>query len=53
MRESSDLDNTSSDAELSDWRKEEMEFIEKMGNGGGPVDKRLLDVFRIRKEDQQ
>ena len=53
IRESSDFNATSSDAELSDWRADEMRFIENMQNHEGQIDKRLFDIFRLRKEDQK
>eukprot|EP00353_Schmidingerella_taraikaensis_P002488 CAMPEP_0185599668 /NCGR_PEP_ID=MMETSP0434-20130131/82859_1 /TAXON_ID=626734 ORGANISM="Favella taraikaensis, Strain Fe Narragansett Bay" /NCGR_SAMPLE_ID=MMETSP0434 /ASSEMBLY_ACC=CAM_ASM_000379 /LENGTH=56 /DNA_ID=CAMNT_0028229147 /DNA_START=688 /DNA_END=858 /DNA_ORIENTATION=- len=42
------MDNTSSDGELSDWRKEEMAFAQKMSQSGDIVDQRLLDIFKLR-----
>jgi len=53
MRESSDMNFTSSDAELSDWRKEDMTFTQKMSSSKDPVDQRLFDIFKLRTYERQ
>ena len=49
IRESSNLDETSSDAELSDWQKDNMQYVKKMAQSSSKVDNKLINLYRIRK----
>jgi len=49
IRESSDMGAESSDAELSDYRKEDMEFARKMIDSNSKVDQRLLYFYKLTK----
>lgn len=49
IRESSNLDDTSSDSELSDWQRDNMEYAKNMTMSTDKVDERLINVYRIRK----
>ena len=51
IRESSDLCNTSSDAQLSDWQREDMRFTKRMTLSQNLVDKRLVNLFKIRRAE--
>jgi len=53
IRESSDFFNTTSDAELSDWGKEEMQFAAKLACSKDPVDQRLRSLYNIRNKDSR
>ena len=50
VRESTDMDNTSSDAELDDWSQRNMDFVDKMNISSDIVDKRLLQIFKIGRK---
>lgn len=49
IRESTDFEKTSDDDELSDWQKDEMNYAQSMANSKDKVDKRLIDLYLIRK----
>ena len=49
IRESSDLDETSSDRELSDWQRDEMDYAKRMAQSSNIIDKRLIGIYRLRK----
>ena len=51
IRESSDLVNTTSDAQLSDWQREDMTFTKKMTLSQDPFDKRLVQLYKIRRAE--
>ena len=51
IRESSDLVNTSSDAELSDWNKEDMTFTTRMTASKNLSDKRMIHLYKIRRAE--
>lgn len=42
------MDGTSSDAELSDWGKQDMHFTSQVTQSKQTVDRRLIDIFRLR-----
>ena len=51
IRESSDLVLTSSDAELSDWKKEDMTFTSRMTSSKNPSDKRMINLYKIKRAE--
>jgi hypothetical protein len=52
IRESSNLDETSSDSELSDWQRDNMDYAKNMTMSVDKVDERLINIYRIRKAHQ-
>ena len=52
IRESSNLEETSSDAELSDWERDDMHYVERMFESSNKVDQRFIDLYKIRKAQQ-
>ena len=54
IRESSDFSGeTSSDAELSDWGKEEMQFAAQMATSTNKKNKRFINLFKLRRDQDQ
>ena len=53
IRESSNLEETSSDNELSDWQRDNMAYAKRMAQSSNTVDQRLLNFYRIRKAHQK
>ena len=53
IRESTDFDETSDDSDLSDWQRDEMHYARGMTNSKDKVDKRLINMYLIRKAHQQ
>ena len=51
IRESSDLVNTSSDAELSDWKKDAMNFTNRMTTSKDTIDKRMINLYKLRRAE--
>ena len=51
MRESTDLSETSEDAELDDVGHDSMKFVGKMVRSSNAVDKRLIALFKLRQEE--
>ena len=51
IRESSDLVNTSSDAELSDWNKDAMNFTNTMATSKDTTDKRMINLYKLRRAE--
>ena len=51
IRESSDLVNTSSDAELSDWNKDAMNFTNRMTTSKDTIDKRMINLYKLRRAE--
>ena len=49
IRESSNLDETSSNGELSDWGKDDMHYVKRMFESSNKVDQRLIDMYKVRK----
>ena len=43
--------NTSSDAELSDWKREDMTFTTRMTHSNNPSDKRMINLYKIRRAE--
>ena len=48
IRESSNLDETSSDSELSDWQKDNMDYANRMVQSSSKVDNRLINLYRLQ-----
>ena len=48
IRESSNLDETSSDNELSDWQNDNMDYAKRMVTSSNKVDSRLINLYRLR-----
>ena len=53
LRESSDMGKTSSDDELSDYRKEDMLFAREMMHSKDGVDQRLISTYKMTKAFQK
>ena len=53
VRESSDSQYTSEDAELSDQVHDEINQLNKMMHSASHVDKRFIQLFKVRRADQQ
>ena len=51
IRESSEMDSTSEDDELDYQGKEAMNFIGSMIYSNQLVDKRLIELFKLRQKD--
>ena len=49
IRESSNLDETSTDRELSDWQNDNMDYANRMVMSSNRVDQRLINLFRLRE----
>ena len=45
-------DFTSSDNELSDWQRDNMNYAEKMARSKNRVDKRFINLYIYRKANQ-
>ena len=48
IRESSNLDETSTDDELSDWQNDNMDYAKRMVQSSSKVDNRLINLYRLR-----
>lgn len=48
IRESSNLDQTSSDDELSDWQRDDLIYVKRMMRSSNKVDERLLKLYKVR-----
>ena len=42
---------SSSDAELSDWKREDMTFIKRLTTSKNPSDKRMINLYKIRQAE--
>ena len=51
IRESSDLMNTGSDSEPSDWNKDAMTFTNQITSSKDPTDKRLINLYKLRRAE--
>ena len=49
IRESSNLDETSSDSDLSDWQNDNMDYAKRMVLSSSKVDARLINLYRLKK----
>ena len=52
IRESSNLEETSEDAELSDYKREDMKYMQRMVASKNEVDQRFIDIYKVRKASQ-
>ena len=52
IRESSNLEETSDDKDLSDWEREDMRHMQHMFTSSNKVDQRFIDLYRVRKAHQ-
>mmetsp|Transcript_10913 Transcript_10913/g.14719 ORF Transcript_10913/g.14719 Transcript_10913/m.14719 type:complete len:113 (+) Transcript_10913:1421-1759(+) len=52
IRESSEHAGTSDDDELSDWADRPLDFIKRMQRSKNHIDRRFLDIFKLRLQDQ-
>ena len=46
------MEETSSDNELSDWQRDDMDNVGRMTRSSDKVDKRLVEIYRIRKAQE-
>ena len=49
IRESDNMDETSSDNELSDWQRDDMVYVKRMMNSPDKTTKRLLNIYKVRQ----
>lgn len=49
IRESSNLDETSSNNDLSDWQRDDMIYVKRMMKSSNKTDQRLLKLYKVRK----
>ena len=49
IRDSSNLDETSSDEELSDWQHDDMTYVQRMMDSKNPSDQRLLKLYQVKQ----
>ena len=49
IRESSNLEETSSDADLSDWNRDNMDYAKRMALSSNQTDQKFISLYRIRK----
>ena len=52
LRESSNLDETSSDTEHSDWQKDNMDYATMLFQSEDKIDQRFIDLYRVRRARQ-
>ena len=53
IRESSNFEDTSSDQDLSDWQKDNMDYARRMAASNGEVDKRLINLYLFKIAQQK
>lgn len=51
IRESTDMEATSQDADLSDLGHGDMHFVGSMVQSSNTVDKRLINIYKLRQEE--
>jgi len=49
IRDSSNLEETSSDEELSDWQNDDMAYVKRMMESKNPSDQRLLKLYQVKQ----
>ena len=49
IRESDNLDKTSSDNQLSDWQRDDMVYVKHMMKSPNETSKRLLNLYKVRQ----
>ena len=52
IRESSNLEETSQDEELSDWQRDNMAYAKQMASSIDKVDERFINLYRIKRAHQ-
>ena len=52
IRESSNLEETSSDSDLSDWQRDEMGYAKRMALSSNKTDQKIISLYKIRKAHQ-
>ena len=45
------MEETSSDAELSDWQKDTMDYAKRMVQSPNKVDQRFMSLYKIRRAE--
>ena len=53
IRESSNLDETSSDRDLSDWQNDDLIYAARMLKSSCKVDERFLKLYKVKKAHEQ
>ena len=53
IRESSNLDETSSDRELSDWQNDDLIYAQRMLRSQSEVDERFIKLYKVKKATEQ
>ena len=49
IRESSNSEYTSDDEELSDWGKDDLNYVNQLVKSKDKVDKRLIDIHMLKR----
>ena len=49
IRESDNLEETSSENELSDWQRDDMVYVKRMMRSPNELSKRLLNLYKVRQ----
>ena len=52
LRESSNLDETSSDDELSDWQRDDMSYVKRMMQSSNKTDQRLIKLYKVQRANK-
>ena len=53
IRESSNSEYTSADDELSDWGKDDLNYVNQLVKSKDKVDKRLVDIHMLKRSHQR
>ena len=53
IRESSNLDETSSDRDLSDWQRDDLIYAGRMLKSSSKVDARFLKLYKVKRAHEQ
>mmetsp|Transcript_34452 Transcript_34452/g.42513 ORF Transcript_34452/g.42513 Transcript_34452/m.42513 type:complete len:173 (+) Transcript_34452:541-1059(+) len=53
IRESSNMEETSEDTQLSDWEQDGMNYTKRMVESGNQVDQRLIKLYKVRVASQR
>ena len=49
IRESSNMEETSQDEELSDWQRDNMAYALQMASSADKIDERFINLYRIKR----
>ena len=52
IRESSNMDETSSNDELSDWRRDDMIYVKRMMKSSNKTDQRLIKLYKVQRANK-